>query len=173
MQRPQGQVWATHCDLTGGFRSWIVFAAALQSEWKLSLGRFDRWNNGSSTSVAVYDPKGTDGAVAKDLNGNLTIPACNLTDFKIYTLSGVLPNNYYFLGEEGKYVRLAPSRFTSFFANHATVQLTIAGAPGEKLTLLFAREQCRECELVLNRYSCTVGSNGVVDFDLVAGGCLV
>eukprot|EP00759_Apiculatamorpha_spiralis_P015750 PhF_6_TR22322/c0_g1_i1/m.31596 len=167
---PLGQVWTAYADI-GVFRAWYILTAELVQPWKISLSRFNQWYNGSATQVAVYEPTSTLIA-AKAPNGHLNLDICNVTDFKIYTITASLPNGYYFLGEEGKYVRISPQRFTSFTADRMTVQMTIAGAVGESITLIFAQEQCKDCELVLKRFVCVVGSSGTVPFDLVKGGCV-
>ena len=72
-----------------GFTFVSVFAATLKSGYQLHITEV---GIGSAESVAVIEANATDAVTVIPAGGSLAVPACGKSDFRLYSLSPVLPN---------------------------------------------------------------------------------
>ena len=168
---PQGQVWTTYSDIQGGinFRAWSMLAAGMNATWEITTQRFDV---GISKGLVIYDATADEMTFQPSdvVNAAYSIPVCGLTDFHLYTITGSLDGKWFFLGEDNKYVRISPSRFSNVtMSNPSSFQVVVSGAPQETISLLFAYHNASG--LSPWRFPCSVGQSGQSTFDLGEGKC--
>ena len=100
--------------------------------------------------------------------GALTLPQTDRWTFNLWTVVPVLANGYAFLGEaRSKWVSVSPQRFTAISASPQGLEVTATGAPGELLSLSYARPGSE----VASTFQCTVGADGVAHASIPAHIC--
>jgi len=100
------------------------------TDWHLDLAR----DLGVTDRVVAYDWRtGT----AREVEGSLDLtPIPHLYDSAYLVLAPLLSNGLALIGEPGKFVTLADRRFTALDLSDDGLTVTLAGAPGEEVTLL-------------------------------------
>ena len=121
----------------------------------------------------------TDGVVAVEANATSTLSARfdgrvlalrpnGLYDFVLFNFGVREANGWALIGEvRGKWVGVSSARVQRIQSDAATLDVVVRGAPGESVTLTFAKPTGRDTVDV----ECTVGQGSTVRFSMPEAGC--
>jgi hypothetical protein len=90
----------------------------------------------------------------------LSLGPCNRSDFQLGYVSPVLASGHVLLGELDKWVPVSPQRIITITAQANVTAVTVAGAPGEDLTLYFADGASIEAQEAPLAVRCTLPPSG-------------
>jgi hypothetical protein len=77
------------------------------------------------------------GGTAWEVGETLELPAADhLYEVRYVVLAPILPNGLALIGEPARFVTLADRRFTALEVGADAIDVTLAGAPGEEVSLL-------------------------------------
>lgn len=162
-------VWSTHTEVGG--RKWAhVIAILLAAPFELTPSmlpldtdpgtayiQWTGWGPVSNVSVA-----GRFGETSP-----ISLPRCNASDFQLWHAAPVFSNGLAFLGEPAKWVPVATRRVLAVDAAgavggdaSATITVTLAGDPGELVTLAFAKAATAAKALTVHAVNCTLDGDG-------------
>jgi len=121
------------------------------TDWRLDLER----ELGATGRVVAYD---WHAGTAREVEGTLELPPVeHLYGSDYLVLAPILSNGLALIGEPGKFVTLADKRFTAIEVSGDSLEVTLAGAPGELVTLLAWDSQA---QALLPPLTATIGAAG-------------
>lgn len=122
------------------------------TDWHLDLAE----DLGLAGRFVVFDWRRGEGFVPTDGRFEMT-PFEHLYDFAYYVVAPVLDNGLALIGETDKYVTLADRRFQAVVADGDALRVTVAGVPGEHVTL---RAWDADAGALLPPMSIAIGADG-------------
>ena len=149
----------------------MVLGAELTSSYTVSLGELPPPPSGATKAkeYVAFRPSFS-GKVTAAMNvTSLAVPACGRADYQYWVLAPVIQDKVVFLGEMGKVVSLSETRFKSIAYTAGTVNVKMAGNPGEMVTVA-ATIDSKSME-GLQYFTCMIPSSGMVTLSLPSGTC--
>ncbi|CAH1277104.1 Hypp9481 [Branchiostoma lanceolatum] len=134
---PKGEVWTTYSDIAG-LRFGIILAADLQADWNINAvtAGFGEMMLGMAFTWPLT-PSMTPFGTATE---NLLLKQCGKDDFAVWYTSPFLTlqnQTAMIIGETDKWVPVSPQRVKNILMFDSNLELSLAGAPGETVTMSF------------------------------------
>lgn len=156
---PSGEVWFASTEI-GSTLTGFVFVADLKESWSIRPSDVFKGKRQDKASLEyVIRESNTTTSVSKWSESEpLTLQACSLGDFALWTTAPVLSSNWAFLGELDKWVSISAARFETVVPTLAGGAMAKAVGPeGEVLNVGFVSPQMDVVQV-----SCTIGEKEYV-----------
>ena len=149
----------------------MILGVDLVSPYTVSLGELPLPPSGAvkAKEYVAFKPYFSGKVGAANNVTSLAVPACGRGDYQYWVLAPVVQDGVVLLGEMGKVVSVSETRFKSVKYTKGAVDVTMAGAPGEMVTV--AATVGSKSMAGLRYFTCPVPSSGMTTLSVPSGKC--